>query len=364
MRDLARVFKVLGVLSLFLLAVGTGGSVSAPSASFVMAPMNPAANSPVQFTDTSAGATSWSWNFGDGTTSTVQSPAHTYAAGGTYMVTLTVGGMSGSSTANQMVAVTPEGTLRLNGAHSFDITLSARDPRTGGTGVGKALPQNDIYGIFSIPTLTFNAANPEVIVKIVDASGIGQNYWVFYSALTDLQYTLTVKENATGVTKTYQNQQVGTTVCGQFDTSGFLLTATPTPPGATPTPPAATSTPTRTPTSPGLTTVSLVATRFQWDFSGGTTSGCTNQSRCNFTMRVGQPYQLMISDGDPNGIAHGFSGISSLGIPAQNLTIGGAPRIVNFTPSSGQVGTHGFSCNQTSCGIGHGDMLGTIQITP
>lgn len=49
-------------------------------------------NSPVvQFNDTSIGnINSWLWDFGDGGTSTAQNPSHTYAAGGTYQVTLTV----------------------------------------------------------------------------------------------------------------------------------------------------------------------------------------------------------------------------------------------------------------------------------
>src|SRR5262249_10309003 len=38
--------------------------------------------------DTAAGF-GYLWNFGDGTTSTLQSPAHTYAAAGNYTVTLT-----------------------------------------------------------------------------------------------------------------------------------------------------------------------------------------------------------------------------------------------------------------------------------
>lgn len=44
----------------------------------------------VNFTDKSIGATGWSWEFGDGTTSTQQSPSHMYATPGTYQVTLTV----------------------------------------------------------------------------------------------------------------------------------------------------------------------------------------------------------------------------------------------------------------------------------
>jgi len=42
------------------------------------------------FTDVSIGAQSWHWDFGDGSTSTSQSPAHLYAAKGTYRVRLIV----------------------------------------------------------------------------------------------------------------------------------------------------------------------------------------------------------------------------------------------------------------------------------
>ena len=40
--------------------------------------------------DNTSGVTSWLWNFGDGTTSTVRNPVHTYNAQGNYTVTLTV----------------------------------------------------------------------------------------------------------------------------------------------------------------------------------------------------------------------------------------------------------------------------------
>lgn len=47
-------------------------------------------NLTVTFTDLSTGATSWFWDFGDGNTSTLQNPVHTYAGQNTYTVTLTV----------------------------------------------------------------------------------------------------------------------------------------------------------------------------------------------------------------------------------------------------------------------------------
>ena len=53
----------------------------------------------VQFTDLSTGgATSWSWNLGNGTTSTLQNPSTTYIQPGTYTVTLTASNSSGSNT--------------------------------------------------------------------------------------------------------------------------------------------------------------------------------------------------------------------------------------------------------------------------
>ena len=52
----------------------------------------------VTFTDQSQGrVTSWHWDFGDGTTSTAQSPVHQYHAAGKYIVVLEVKGPAGTS---------------------------------------------------------------------------------------------------------------------------------------------------------------------------------------------------------------------------------------------------------------------------
>ena len=45
--------------------------------------------STVSFTNNSAGASSFNWLFGDGSTSTLENPTHTYVTGGTYNATLT-----------------------------------------------------------------------------------------------------------------------------------------------------------------------------------------------------------------------------------------------------------------------------------
>ena len=64
-------------------------------------------------TDNSTGSNvgGWSWTFGDGATSNEQSPVHTYAAGGTYEVCLTVSNGCGPSTTCSQVEVTSSGSV-------------------------------------------------------------------------------------------------------------------------------------------------------------------------------------------------------------------------------------------------------------
>lgn len=63
---------------------------------------------PVQFTNDSKGATSYEWSFGDpaNTTSTLEDATFTYAAGGTYTVTLKANGPGGQNTASKIITVT------------------------------------------------------------------------------------------------------------------------------------------------------------------------------------------------------------------------------------------------------------------
>lgn len=77
----------------------------------------------ITFTDTSVDSdgiiVSWSWNFGDGTTSMLQHPSHLYTTPGVYMVTLTVTDDSGESASVTMTVIT-EGPPRA----AFDWTAT------------------------------------------------------------------------------------------------------------------------------------------------------------------------------------------------------------------------------------------------
>ncbi len=65
----------------------------------------------VQFTDTSQNATSWNWDFGDGTNSTEQNPVHAYSTTGNYTVNLTVSNANGTSSTSSTINVSTKPVL-------------------------------------------------------------------------------------------------------------------------------------------------------------------------------------------------------------------------------------------------------------
>ena len=78
-------------------AVILAANTSKPAAAFV-ADAATTCSGQVQFSDRSTGGpTGWSWDFGDGTSSSLQNPSHLYAAAGTYQVKLTASNAAGSS---------------------------------------------------------------------------------------------------------------------------------------------------------------------------------------------------------------------------------------------------------------------------
>lgn len=80
--------------------------VVAPVASFVHTPRAPLAGTPLTFTDTSSNEPeAWSWDFGDGGTSTERSPQHVFVTPGLRVVRLTVSNAAGTSEVRREITI-------------------------------------------------------------------------------------------------------------------------------------------------------------------------------------------------------------------------------------------------------------------
>jgi PKD repeat protein len=81
-----------------------------PVAGFTANPISGTAPLMIQFTDSSTNTpTSWTWDFGDGGTSSAQNPVHTYSTAGTYTVTLIATNTEGSNVATKTNLITVTG---------------------------------------------------------------------------------------------------------------------------------------------------------------------------------------------------------------------------------------------------------------
>jgi hypothetical protein len=90
----------------------------------------------------------------------------------------------------------------------------------GTTGVGTPLAFSRESGRFWF----FGEGNTELVVKVLDGAPVNGHAWVFWGALSDVEYWLTVTDRATGDIRRYHNAPG--TLCGGADTGAFTSTLT------------------------------------------------------------------------------------------------------------------------------------------
>jgi hypothetical protein len=97
----------------------------------------------------------------------------------------------------------------------FEVKAEYRDPHTGTLGMGVGVPLTDQSGTFWF----FNQQNIELVVKVLDGRALTGKFWVFYGALSDVEYRITVTDTVTGASKQYHNPKGN--LCGKGDTSAL-----------------------------------------------------------------------------------------------------------------------------------------------
>ncbi len=94
----------------------------------------------------------------------------------------------------------PTATRLCLGDGRFAVEATWRDFQDR-TGSGQAVPLTGDTGYFWF----FGPDNVEVMLKVLDATAVNGHTWVFYGALSNVEYTLTVTDTVTGAAKTYAN---------------------------------------------------------------------------------------------------------------------------------------------------------------
>jgi PKD repeat protein len=131
----------------FKVMFNENGPVTAPTASFTATQTSICQSQSVNFNDFSSNVpTSWSWNFGDGGTSSNQSPSHIYTMPGVYTVSLTVSNSAGSDTytLNDYITVLASPTVALTSSDADNtvcitggsLTLSPTPSSAALSGIG------------------------------------------------------------------------------------------------------------------------------------------------------------------------------------------------------------------------------------
>ncbi|MFA5247978.1 MAG: PKD domain-containing protein [Patescibacteria group bacterium] len=208
-----------------------------PTASFTGTPTSGFTPLSVQFTDTSINSpSSWSWTFGDGSTSTLQNPSHTYSSYGVYTVILTATNSYGSDTktsSNYITASATRGRADLILTYKYSVVLYVKDSSSGNLITNNASVVDDngsvirsASGIFSGTyaagqhsfTVTANSYDTNYVTYFVNTN-LTENIFMtkIVSSVSTTWYT--PKTALFKIVDIYGNPLIGANVSARFNST-------------------------------------------------------------------------------------------------------------------------------------------------
>lgn len=133
-------------------------------ANFTATPLSGQRPLAVTFADTSNNATSWSWDFGDWSHSTLQNPSHTYSSRGIYTVALTATSPNDTTTVTKAnyITVTQPNVPCDNGTTNISLALIVA-----GLMIIGIVVVYIIYNTTSISRSNYNDASPSGVVIVL-----------------------------------------------------------------------------------------------------------------------------------------------------------------------------------------------------
>lgn len=283
----------------------------APVANFTASPLEVCVGTPINFTDASTAGSApivnRTWDFGDGASSNVLNPSHTYTTAGSYTVTLVVTDQNGVADAEVkpayiIVNPLPQTNFSFTGngcTVPFDVTF------TNGSAAGPTISYAWNFGNGQTSTAT----NPPAVT---------------YNSGGTFAVSLTVTNNTTSCQNTVTNNLVISNFAAGINAPTSACVGSPV----------------------IINDISTVgANQWNWDFGNGQTSTSQNPSIVYTTPGT---YTISLLSQNTNSgcqdVATQTITINPLPTPTftANTTIGCAPFNVNFTstPSGGQTQTN------------------------
>ncbi|MFY8108286.1 MAG: PKD domain-containing protein, partial [Bacteroidia bacterium] len=209
--------------------------LSAPTASYTH---NASCTNSVTFADHSAHATSYSWDFGNGTTSTLPNPSVTYAAPGAYHVKLTINGSNScgsvASLDSQLVIVGNVPSLSFTTANdNCNNRMSFTNTSTSPSGTPSYIWRfgDGDTSILANPTHDYlTSGSKSVVLEAVSTTGCvatttqSVTAAAFNSNVIDADFTITQADlcvNTVSLANTSLNSTVSTTYQYSIDSGAF-----------------------------------------------------------------------------------------------------------------------------------------------
>ena len=295
----------LQTVTLFFLSLNTFGQLVV---NFSASPRTICVGESITFTDLSSNSggpvTSWVWNFGDGNTSTLQNPSHTYTAPGTYNITLT------ASDGNIAVAEVKPAYIVVNPLPNVSFTTPLTSCSTPYSPVFTGV--QPASGSFSY---SWNFGNGQTSTSVTPTNAN-------YTSTGTYEVVLTVTNTQTGCVNSFSQ----TISVFEFDTE-FTMSATQVCVGQ----------------SVSFQDQSHASSNvWAWDFGNGFTSGNQNPTH---TYNTPGTYTVSLNSfNTTNGCSDVFTqSVEVLPLPipsfSANPLIGCNPLEVNFTNTSTGTGT-------------------------
>ncbi|MCF8244899.1 MAG: PKD domain-containing protein [Saprospiraceae bacterium] len=292
------VYTTAGSYDVTLVVTNPAGSDTLTQTNYVIANTTPVAGytssvsgTTATFTNTSTNATSYAWAFGDGGTSTLANPTHTYATDGVYTVVLSATNACGTVTSSQTVTIVTPPTAGFTANNT--------------TGCAPLTVQFTNQSSANATTFawTFPGGTP--------GTSSAQNPSVTYSTAGTYTVTLTASNSAGSNTSTQTNYiTVNTTPLAGYTSSVSGTTAT-------------------------FTNTSTNATSYGWTFGDGGTSTLANPTHTYATDGV---YTVVLSATNTCGTVTSSQTVTIVTPPtagfSANNTTGCAPLTVQFNNSS------------------------------